>query len=386
MSIQYRPRTGVGRFKAKLKGDELEIKHHMYIVGDVLNTPTVAELDKFQRQFQTLIPEHWEDKYQFRRGDRVVKPRFVQKFVPEGEKLRAHFVINLKSNDGPSAVVARDPYFKFAKGVTGDALNDVSRSANLYVGSTSVPNTAKAQADSLKTILPMYVDFSGTQLSTHTRQQINNLGKRLAALNPKPQLHITGYGTHSNANQDTIAQLLRSAGLPGVKNRSSKKALLPRNWGRASTSKMSGGTEYVKISASAEVNTSSMLANSALYSYPATVVHEFGHMLGLQDEYSCMGAKASAAMVAINIIHASEQAKYENLTEGGGKVTSPRIDDGQAAFIRLCGEANVAAPHFGLQTDSIMSSGNQFKAAHFVFPWDALCQITGQNDWVIEEV
>ncbi len=135
---------------------------------------------------------------------------------------------------------------------------------------------------------------------------------------------------------------------------------------------MSGREAYVKISASREVDTSSLLDQSAVFSYPATVVHEYGHMLGLQDEYSCLSDKASAAMTELNFIDVTEQDKYEklefNLLQGRkAKVTSPVIAAGQAAIIGLCHDAGVDIPQFSF----VLSLKRQARPVHILtgLPW-----------------
>ncbi len=227
MSIEYRPVTGVGRFKAKLKGNELEIKHRLFLIGRLYNEPSTGELLAFQNRLLQLIPAHWEGKYCFKRGLQTIRPKFVLRFLNDGEKQRAHFVVNVTSKtENQVALVARDAYYLFAKGKSDDQLADVSRSTNLSVVDVNPVHSVILQQADLKKMLPMYVDFYNNQMSQHTQVQIKTLLTRLATLAPQPRLYVTGYGTNANGNQTTIANLMRQCGLTNVHNRRSKKALI----------------------------------------------------------------------------------------------------------------------------------------------------------------
>jgi len=382
MSIEFRPPTGVGRFKAKRQGLNLEIKHRLAVLADVVSPPSATDFALWQTTFQQLITNHWEGKYELQRNGVTAQIIFRLKFLGVPEYNRAHFVVNVKESlNGPSENVGRDAHHKYKAG--GD---NAPRSASFYTKSILQPNSVSLIAADLPNILPYYADFTGTNMSPQTTSQIKSMMSLVARLNPQPRLYVTGYGNSADTNKRAVMALMTQCGLTRVHARNSKKFILPTNWGNASHSKMSGGVDYVKISTSRNLNTASMLTQSAVFSYPATVVHEYGHMLGLQDEYHCLSNQASGEMVTLNMIDASEQQKYEDFHFKGANVPSPTVSTGQVEFIRACNAAGIEAPHFGRQTSSVMASGSDFLAAHYIWPLQAMKQLTGQNDWTLVKI
>lgn len=378
MPIEFLPSTGVGRFSANLAGNALQIEHRLSIVSDAITPVTAVELTQFQNDFQALITNNWEGKFMFQRGLVNVKPTFNLNFLQLAQQATAHFVVNLKQSQGGTESVGRDAAHKHV--ALGAA---APRSASLMTGSTQQPNSAALIATDLPKIFPYYVDFVGANMTPQTRSQVESLMKQIAKLNPQPKVFVTGYGAQKSAYQRTVMALLTQCGLTRVEARSSNKIFLPKTWGTASTSKMSGRTDYAKISIKDDLNTQSFLNQTAVNSYPATVVHEYGHMLGLQDEYNCLSSQAAAQLVQLHLIDASEQHKYENFHFAGATQPVLRVATGQEEFIKACHRAGVEVPNFGRQTTSIMSAGSEFSPAHFVWMREALVQISGQNDWAI---
>lgn len=378
MSIEFLPATGVGRFNAKRNANSLRIKHRLSIVSDAITPVSAGELTQFQQDFQALVTQHWEGKFMLQRGGVNVRPTFVLKFLAAAEEAQAHFVINLKNSQGGSESVSRDASYKYkAMGAAAP------RSTSFMTGSIQQPNSAALIAADLPKLFPYYVDFIGGNMSPQTRSQVETLLRQIARLNPQPKIYVTGYGTNANTYQQNTMALLTQCGLNKVEARSSNKIFIPSKWGSTSTSKMSGRSDYAKISLKKDLDTQSFLAQTAVYSYPATVVHEYGHMLGLQDEYNCLSSQAAAQMVQLHMIDASEQQKFENFHYNGAAAPSARVATGQEEFVKACARANVEVPSFGRQTTSIMASGSEFYPAHFVWVREALVQITGQNDWAI---
>lgn len=378
MSIEFLPATGVGRFNAKLNGNALQIKHRLSLVSDAIVPVTAGDLTNFQNAFQQLVTNHWEGKFMLQRAGVNVKPTFVLKFLARVDEAEAHFVVNLKQSQGGSENVGRDAKHGYA--AMGAA---APRTASFMTGTIAQPDSAALTAVDLPKVLPYYVDFIGGNISPQTRSQVETLGRQIAKLNPQPRLQVTGYGANATNYQQTTMTLLTQCGLNNVAARSSNKIFIPSTWGKSSTSKMSGRTDYAKISVSNDLDTQSYLTQTAVNSYPATVVHEYGHMLGLQDEYNCLSTQAAAQMVQLHMIDASEQQKFENFHYGGAQVPSAKVATGQEEFVKACDRAGVAVPTFGRHTDSIMSAGSVFLPAHFVWIREAMVNLSGQNDWAI---
>ena len=92
-------------------------------------------------------------------------------------------------------------------------------------------------------------------------------------------------------------QILTASGLANVTARSSKKSIFS-----TSQSKATGSTSYVKVSLPKGLDTSAFdPTTKPLFTYPAAAVHEFGHMLGLMDEYSCLSKAASDKLLEFNL-------------------------------------------------------------------------------------
>jgi hypothetical protein len=91
--------------------------------------------------------------------------------------------------------------------------------------------------------------------------------------------------------------------------------------------------------------------------------HEFGHVLGLPDEYQCYDSLPPSAPAAIR--------------------------NSQNRFRELCPAANVPVPEIATEgrnvfNSSIMSAGTEVLKAHYTTLWKALCDLTGSNAWTIE--
>ena len=123
----------------------------------------------------------------------------------------------------------------------------------------------------------------------------------------------------------------------------------------------------------------------------AVVAHEFGHMVGLPDEYVCMHAMTSDAMENVYAMTTGEVKTFKgsgmqiaDVTQlPNGTINVPHIVRHQGAFVTLCSTAGLVPPEFGRMTPSMMSNGMVFHKHHFVTIWEAVCQASGFKDWDI---
>ena len=376
------PKTGVGRFNAKLEGNELKVKVKLHVVTALGNVQRSA----FESRFEPLVKQHWENQFGFQCSKtaypNLYKPAFTVKYVTD--MMDAHFVLNLLDGAGGTENIGRDTYFKVAKTHTGFA----PTTAQLYSGSVQPTNSSGALLNDLKASFPFYVDLVGNNPSQHAATQLKFLARQLAGVDPNTHVQVTAYGSNRAQKRTSIMQLLTNAGLNNVTARSSNKSIFT-----TSKSKATGSTSYAKVSIKNGIDTTSFdVSTQPLFTYPAAAVHEFGHMLGLQDEYSCLSKKASDKMAQLLFINASEQQQFENFNPGQALDTniSDRVAEGQKKFIKYCAKARVEPPHFGQHTSSVMSSGSEFMPCHFVTLWAALVEMTTgaatDADWSIVKI
>ena len=374
------PKTG-GRFDAQIVGSDIKITHKFGLINDATKPLAEDEFDQWKVRFHNLITQHWEGKYSFRRGTTTVTPKFFHDFEEDDTNMAdAHYVIRVRDSMGGSELVSSKPAQMFTD--LKDKGLYFPMASNLVGASVKPTNSSILIAQSLPTLFPFYVDTYGGTMKPQTQATVGNLARQVAGAQPALKVYVTGYGNSKTASRTAVLNLLRNSGLTNVSARESKKFLKPSTWGKASQSRDSGRTDYVKISLKEDMDVS-LLQNSALYTYPAAVVHEFGHMLGLKDEYACMSDKAASKLVKLDFIDASEKDRYLNMHTNAARTETPEVAKEQAAFVKYCKEAGVAPTTFGHHTTSIMSAGSEFHPCHFVTIWAALVQLSGHNDWAI---
>lgn len=124
-----------------------------------------------------------------------------------------------------------------------------------------------------------------------------------------------------------------------------------------------------------------------------TICHEFGHMLGLPDEYICLTRASRDLLKTLDINKARSEFSVEKWLAFQEVATGIRRDNpitsrNQVEFLALCREADVQAPHFGRKSSSLMSAGSRFLPCHGVTLWQCIGHLTAgtldPEDWRIE--
>ncbi|MCI0459867.1 MAG: hypothetical protein L0Z62_23195 [Gemmataceae bacterium] len=376
----FTPATGGGRFDVELSGDKIKVIHKFALINHASKPVSAEEYQAFGDKFLTAVRTHWEGKFGFQRGGTTYRPRFKMEFLDDEAHATAHYVINLLEGQGGNELVSRKTAFIFQDLAKGGHYAPLT--SNLFSGSVNPTDSSSLIADDLGRIFPLYLDTYNGALTSYTQTQCKRLMSQVAEVKPNLKIEVTSYGLSGTTAQTAVVNLLRGVGLTRVKKRKSSKAFIPKYWFAASRSRSSGRQHYVKVAIEGAVD-AALLKSSHYFTYPSACVHEYGHMLGLQDEYACLSKQGAQKLVDLDFIEASEQARYEQFHTPGARDEKDGPDVGQAAFFDLCERAGVDPPHFGRQTNSIMSSGSVFLPCHFVTLWEALEQIKGQSDWKI---
>lgn len=110
--------------------------------------------------------------------------------------------------------------------------------------------------------------------------------------------------------------------------------------------------------------------------------HEFGHMLGLTDDYHNLHANSRQTYQQFGF---SLQDMYT--LRATMSVNSFTAEDlfifSQRRYLELCRAAKVRPPLLGRPNLSLMSNGNHVMAPHMVTLWEALCLLTNHQRWRI---
>jgi Domain of unknown function (DUF4157) len=111
-----------------------------------------------------------------------------------------------------------------------------------------------------------------------------------------------------------------------------------------------------------------------------TLAHEFGHMIGLADEYNQPTPKTQQRVAGSQGVDA---LTAKALTSQGGGL--PKFAEQQEGEVDLAEQAGVPSPNsFGMKTNSIMNMGNLLLPHHLTTVWEALGQATKDHvdhDW-----
>jgi hypothetical protein len=109
-----------------------------------------------------------------------------------------------------------------------------------------------------------------------------------------------------------------------------------------------------------------------------SAAHEFGHMLGLMDEY--YGAKSDVVvkkMISDGLLPPGTRGDHLAANPPADNVGEAR---GQAATMQLLEATDLATPDFTLQDNakstSMMTGGYELWPQHYVTVWEALTRLT----------
>jgi hypothetical protein len=386
------PPGGLGCFSASYNPRSSEMKITVKVCSRFVSPdgqPVPATVSSnFNKAFEDKIPEYWNNRFRFvctKNGfvGAVAKPVFE---VVQSSLADAHYdlkIVNLergnicvRQGEDPAVTASRDPKWDPYR-------NKLSAQFQLVAIQADTLTKARNLLTAIEKPVEVAVDTTPghTLLSFAAMERLRAhaadvphviLGKK------KPKLTITGPSASGSDVAKQIGAALVKFGFAGeLKYKSGGKP---------------GIATIVldpKQAANARAEIEGNVAQFPQYSQYA-VVHEFGHMLGLPDEYMCCGTNTVAILAQHGLAAKSaiEQSALENNTTTKQQDFSAGIAKTQEEFVKLCSMFSVPVPPFGRANQSLMSAGHTFLPAHAVTVAHALWRMT-QNyftpkDWRIE--
>lgn len=333
----YRTANGFGRFDAaydpasKTLGIDMRIKFIFpedkkgFLERKKTKLKREVRHQKYISKFITHVEGAWSRKFQFE-NQRAPKSVWSQ-LNPVDVDIRVtpvstneHFLANINTKSKGTANVSHSGKLTMFKGSdeAQEAMTDITKSGELQ-------RLTKASPD-------MLFDAGTDNLTTASKKSTDFLGTYVARLhNPPVTLTIQGHGS--------------STALGKKRGDAVKAALTARGVAAPHALIVAPGAKGAKARATIKASLPDSFKNTQDVS-----AHEFGHMIGLDDEYAT-GATPSGAPIE---------------TYGRTK----------AAFGEDVADQTQLA---GIDSASIMDGGDDVRIYHYVTLWDVLNQVTTQK-------
>jgi hypothetical protein len=351
-----------------------------------------ATKQAFLKGFKDNVPQTWNNKFRFtltKKGFEgvTVKPEFEVEEVPIAE---AHYDLKIVNNKQGTICVrtGEDPSLAQLKDRKWDPYRG-KLSAQFHLGAwdaaelTQANNILPAMAKEVEiAVVEPQKTKVGAGYSMVAMERLRTFARDTSVVfensGTKPKVKITGPGADGTETAKGVGGILTTFGL--------KAKYSYEKRGRAGFAKIeldAAQLNTVKTGVLGNVNAFPQFAQQA-------VVHEYGHMLGLPDEYMCI-SMGTVAIVAQRGLASDTQEEQDALT--GNTTTkqqdmTPGIERSQVEFVKLCQEFGVVAPPFGRSNPSIMSSGLKIQHCHAVTVAHALWRMTRnyceRSDWRID--
>jgi hypothetical protein len=385
---KHKPATNLGYFDATYTPDRLTLKIDIrfeIIFTNATVVWTAETKDTFKAAFAALIPEYWNNKFVIR----CIKPGWTDvSAVPEFTLREAgdrHFSIKAVGTTGARNTAVR-PF-----GTGHDQRPGTIDHATAIFGSQATERFANAamQTQSIKEalrapfVVPVGDHSTGGQISfsamSHLQSFANNVAYAFARSADKPKIQLTAVGARSSSAADRIRMVLRTFGVENPIDTSRDSI-----FGAAQASGV-----RVQWASVAEYNRLFPTAEGAVPLFSqATIVHEYGHMLGLPDEYNVLCSESVSPLVAYCMVRSEgEGTELLEYNINRGAASSAAVTENQKVFVELCGKAGLVPPPFGRANMNVMSGGSRFELHHCITAWDCLCKMTtgviSPSEWQI---
>jgi len=394
-SRAHAPPGGLGCFEA----------HYVPVTGEMRVTVRVcprfvspmgedvplAVQQNFMGIFQRKVPEYWNDRFRLTLTKTgfsgiTVKPVFE---VVQSALADAHYDLKIVNNRTGNICVrtGEDPALAVLKGAKWDPYRGkLSAQFNL----NAIDALELTRANDICTALEKPVTIAvGTTpgqggLSVTAMERLRTHARDVAYVfessGQKPKIAIRGPGPGGTDPAKTVGGILEHFGLKA-------KYSYEKNGAAGTVTITLDRAQLLKVK---------LMANAAIHNFPQfaqyAVAHEYGHMLGLPDEYMCCGAATVGILAQRGMASDTdtERDAIKGNTTTQAQDFSGTIADQQRDYAALCGEFGIVPPQFGRANPSMMSVGHQIMACHGVTVAHAIWRMTRnyceKKDWRIDVV
>jgi len=351
--------------------------------------------NQYLNAFIQQVPQYWNNRFQIKLVKKefealVVKPVFE---VQESSISDAHFdlVILPNANDDVSICVrtGEDPQLAQLRNTKYYKSDFDQYAGKLSAQFTQVTlileDKSRSVLNFLKEPLSLAVDSKpgNAKFSLNTMEALRTFANTVQTCfkgwKKSASVTVTGPGPNGKSIAEDVGRILKTFGLTAKFKYEGKG---PEGMFKLSVDrKQLLNLEMEVMSATHRV--------SDIAQYAA--VHEYGHMLGLPDEYICYSQATLDIMAkkSTGLVSKTGEEKSVMQTQVDKNVTMGQSKS-QTEFIRLCRLYGVPVPPFGNKNPSLMSSGHQFQVCHGVTIADTLQKMTAKDteakDWRIDLV